>query len=108
MNKLSAIGIDIEDYFGKAIGSIDFENPIELKGESFNVVDNFSFSGEEYYEGDGYVIRLQYEHELPTGDLEDINLAHSQIIDIIIDSCEYLENEKEIYKELLEILEIVI
>jgi len=109
MTKISVIGLDIEDYYGKAVENIDFESPIELDPEEFNVrVDNFSYAGcEDDYEG--VIIRIQYEHDGSNGDFEEMESIHTQIMEIILEGCDGdLENEKEISNRIFKALEIIV
>jgi hypothetical protein len=109
MNKISVIGLDLEDYYGTAIENIDFESPIELDPEEFDVrVDSFSYAGSET-DSEGYIVRIQYEHEGSTGNAEDVELAHEQIMEILLESCDgELENRNEISKRIIKALEIII
>jgi hypothetical protein len=109
MNKISVIGLDIEDYYGNAIENIDFDEALEIDPELFNVrVDNFCLSGTEE-EGDDFIIRIQYEHEMPSGNIEEIDEIHSQIMEILLLGCdENLENEKEISKKIFKSLEMLL
>jgi hypothetical protein len=109
MNKVSVIGLDVEDYYGTAIENIDFETALELDPEEFNVrVEGFSLAGcESDYEG--VIVRIQYEYEGSTGNTEEAELAHEQIMEILLESCDgELENYKEISKRLMKALEIII
>ncbi len=109
MNKISVIGLDIEDYYGSAIENIDFEEALELDPEEFNIrVNNFSYAGfESDYEG--VIVRIQYEQEGSTGDVEEVDLVHEQIMEILLESCDgELGNHKDISKRILKALEIII
>lgn len=109
MTKLSVIGLDIEDYYGTAVENIYFETPLEINPEEFNVrVNNFSYAGSEE-DDDFFIIRIQYDHEGSKGDFEEIDEIYSQIMDIILESCEgELEKENEISKRILKALEIIV
>lgn len=109
MTKISVIGLDIEDYYGTAIENIDFESPLEIDVDEFNVrVNNFSYAGCELDE-EGYIVRIQYDYEGSKGDLEEVDEIHSQIMEILLESCDgELEEESIISKRILKALEIIV
>jgi hypothetical protein len=98
MGKIIASRIDIEDYYGMAMDTIELGAAIEIDAEEFSVrVNNFTYTG---YDGcdDDATIRLQYEHEDSVGDDEEIDLATTQIVEVIMD---YSETENMISEDCL-------
>lgn len=109
MTKINVGRLDIEDYYGIAIDTIEFKNPIEMDPLEFDVrVDNFSYVGcEDEDDEDGATIRIQYEFEESNGILEDIDLATTQILNVIMDSSEGSLNENKLYENIYSALEII-
>ena len=110
MNKINVGRIDIEDYYGIAIDTIEFENPIEIDYLEFDVrVDDFSCTGcEDLDDEDGATVRLQYEFEEKNGDEEEINHSTTQILSVIMDYSEGNLNENKLYEEIYQALELII
>ena len=110
MNKINVGRIDIEDYYGIAIDTIEFENPIEMDYLEFVVrVDNFSCTGcEDLDDEDGATVRLQYEFEEKNGDEEEINYSTTQILSVIMDYSEGNLSENKLYEEIYQALELII
>lgn len=110
MNKINVGRIDIEDYCGIAIDTIEFEIPIEMDYLEFDVrVDDFSCAGcEDLDDEDGATVRLQYEFEEKNGDEEEINYSTTQILNVIMDYSEGNLNENKLYEEIYQALELII
>jgi hypothetical protein len=107
MGKIIASKIDIEDYYGMAMDTIELCADIEIDAEEFSVrVNSFTYAGCDDCEGDA-TIRLQYEHEDSVGDEEEIDLATTQIVEIIMDYSENMINEDELYEDVYSALELV-
>ena len=108
MTKVSAIRIDIEDYYGMAMDTIELCSTIEIEPLEFDTrVDNFSYAGCDYCDDeDGATIRLQFEHEDSNGDDEEIDLASQQIVDVILDYTEG-EDEGDLHERIHNALELV-
>jgi hypothetical protein len=108
MSKVSIVGIDIEDYYGIALENIFFEHPIEINPEEINIrVDSFCSSGIED-DDEGYILRIQYEHEDSIINRDEIDEMHTQLMDIILEGCDnYLENKKEVSQKILLCLEMM-
>jgi hypothetical protein len=109
MAKILASKLDIEDYYGMAMDTIEFESPVELDTDEFDVrVDDFSYAGcDDCDDEEGATIRLQFEHEDSNGEEEDIDQATRQITDIILDYAEGTLNENTLYEEIYSALELV-
>tara|TARA_Y100000389_G_C17468324_1_gene527803 strand:- start:5263 stop:5595 length:333 start_codon:yes stop_codon:yes gene_type:complete len=110
MNKINVGRIDIEDYYGIAIDTIEFESPIEMDYLEFDVrVDSFSCTGcEDLDDEDGATVRLQYEFEEKNGDEEEINYSTTQILSVIMDYSEGNLNENKLYEKIYQALELII
>lgn len=107
MGKIIASRIDIEDYYGMAMDTIKLCTPIEIDAEEFSVrVNSFTYAGCDDCENDA-TIRLQYEHEDSVGDEEEIDLATTQIVEIIMDYSESMMNEDDLYDDIHEALELI-
>lgn len=107
MGKIIASRIDIEDYYGIAIDTIELGAAIEIEAEEISVrVNNFTYAG---YDGcdDDATIRIQYEHEDGVGDEEEIYLATTQIVEVIMDYSENMINEDDLYEYIHSALELV-
>jgi hypothetical protein len=101
------IGIDIEDYYGNAVGNIEFDNEIEIDVEEFDVrLENFTVSG-DYEDDEGTIARLQYDIEGMI-DEDEIDEATQEIMDIILINADgKLGNEDEVYQAIREALELL-
>jgi len=109
MTKILVGKLDIEDYYGMAMDTIELESPVEIDVEEFNVrVDNFSYAGcDDCDDEEGATIRLQFEHEDSNGEEEEISQAAREITDVILDYAEGTLNENTLYEEIYSALELV-
>ena len=109
MAKILVSKLDIEDYYGMAMDTIEFESPIEIDTDEFDVrVDDFSYAGcDDCDDEEGETIRLQSEHEDSNGEEEDIDHATRQITDVILDYAEGTLNENALYEKIYSALELV-
>jgi hypothetical protein len=109
MEKLQIVTLDIEDYYGSAIENIDFIEPIDIDPLEFNTrVEGFIFSETELTE-DGYAVRIQCAHDQPLNGAEELDLIHSQIMDILVEGRDgFLEKEREISDRVLSCLEMLL
>lgn len=108
MGKITALRVDIEDYYGMAMDTIELEKAIEIDAEEFSVrVNNFSYAGCEDCNDESATIRLQYEHEEKRGEEEEIDLATIQIVNVILDYAEGTLIEGDLYEEIHSALELV-
>lgn len=109
MNKLPIISLEIEDFYGSALENIDFIEPLEIDPLEFNIrVEGFNLSETEIDE-EGHILRIQCEHEQPLNGTEELDLIHSQIMDILVEGREgYLEKEREISDRILSCLEMLL
>ena len=107
MGKVNALRIDIEDYYGMAIDTIELDSPLEIDAEEFTIrVNHFTYAGCDDCEGDA-TIRLQYDHEDGRGEDEEIDLAATQIVEVILDYADSMINERNLYEEIHSALELV-
>ena len=108
MTKVSAIRIDIEDYYGMAMDTIEFNDIIEIEPLEFDTrVDNFSYAGcDDCDDEEGATIRLQFEHEDSIGEDEEIDLTSQQILEVILDYTDG-ESEGSLYERIHNALELV-
>lgn len=109
MNKLQTTTLDIEDYYGSALENIDFIEPLDIDPLEFNTrVEGFTFSETELTE-DGYIVRIQCEYDQPLNGAEELDLIHSQIMDILVEGREgFLEKEREISDRVMNCLEMLL
>jgi hypothetical protein len=109
MGKIIASRIDIEDYYGMAMDTIELNGLIEIDAEEFTVrVNGFSYAGcDDCEDEDGAVIRIQYDHEDSRGEDEEIDLATLQMVEVILDYAEESINEGDLYEDIHSALELV-
>lgn len=109
MGKVKASRIDIEDYYGMAMDTIELNVSIEIDAEEFSVrVNNFSYAGcDDCEDEDGATIRLQYDHEDSMGEDEEIDLATIQMVEVILDYAEGTLSEGDLYEDIHSALELV-
>lgn len=109
MEKLQIITLDIEDYYGSALENIDFIEPLDIDPLEFNTrVEGFIFSETELTK-DGYSMRIQCAHDQPLNGTEELDLIHSQIMDILVEGRDgFLEKEREISDRVLNCLEMLL
>lgn len=107
MDNKVIIGIDIEDYYGNVLGTVKFDNAIELDLNEFDVrLDNFTISG-DYDSEDGIIGRLQNDVEGILGE-DEIFEAHREIMDVIlINGDGILGNDDEVDADIREILNLL-
>ena len=100
--------IDIEDYYGNAIESIDFDNEIEIDLEEITIrVTNFSFA--DVYNDSGIVARVQCDVEGGLEDKEEVEQIHSELMEVLLENADGdLDNESEVSEKLMNALEMLI
>jgi hypothetical protein len=110
METIKVTNLQIEDYYGITLDNLIFENKIEINPKEFDLrVEGFSFVEQELEEEGGYLIRIQCEHEQSLNGWEEIDLIHSQIMEIILEGGEgLLDNEQELSDQLTSCLEMLI
>lgn len=106
MEKTSITGIDMADYYGNVVENIEFDNKIEIDLEEITIrVSNFSFSHIE----DEETAVIQCDLQESFGDLSEVEEAHSQIMEILLENTDgELENENEVSDRLLKAIELLI
>jgi hypothetical protein len=109
MTRTLVMALDIEDYYGTALENINFEFPLELDPEEFSVrVDDFNFAGSGVEDGE-VLIRIQYNHEFPSGDFEKMTEIHLQIMEMLMEGCDgELPDSEEVSSKILQALEIIV
>ena len=110
MERVRVTSLQIEDFYGTELDNIVFEESLEIDPADFNLrVEGFSFVEKELntIEG-GYSVRIQCEHEQSLNGWEEIDLIHSQIMEIILEGGEgFLGDEKILSDQLTSCLEML-
>ena len=103
MARLRVTSLLIEDYYGIELDNFIFEESLEIDPLDFNLrVEGFSFVEKEFEpEQEGYSVRIQCEHEQSLNGWEEIDLIHSQIMEIILEGGEGSLGDEKILSDQL-------